>query len=241
VKLILVVILAVSSTAFAVWAPKISGNAVNELMNGFVAKSMVSEISKAQEQYLPEVKDMLQQLQSAQDAAVKAAQEEVAKQFSATLAKQKQDAYAQAEAAARKAIVSNPPKELTAAVQQAQAEVKKQFDAKVAAQKQAAYAQAETAAKQAIASNPPAELTAAIQQAQEAAKAAAKQQVDAQFAAQPRCAARKHSWLCNSAGCRAGSGSRCSQGSGSGSRGTTGCRSGARCGGCRVCEAAAYP
>ncbi|HOV50658.1 MAG TPA: ABC transporter ATP-binding protein [Candidatus Cryosericum sp.] len=184
VKLILVVILAVSSTAFAVWAPKISGNAVNELMNGFVAKSMVSEISKAQEQYLPEVKDMLQQLQSAQDAAVKAAQEEVAKQFSATLAKQKQDAYAQAEAAARKAIVSNPPKELTAAVQQAQAEVKKQFDAKVAAQKQAAYAQAETAAKQAIASNPPAELTAAIQQAQEAAKAAAKQQVDAQFAAQ---------------------------------------------------------
>ena len=184
VKLILVVILAVSSTAFAVWAPKISGNAVNELMNGFVAKSMVSEISKAQEQYLPEVKDMLQQLQSAQDAAVKAAQEEVAKQFSATLAKQKQDAYAQAEAAARKAIVSNPPKELTAAVQQAQAEVKKQFDAKVAAQKQAAYAQAETAAKQAIASNTPAELTAAIQQAQEAAKAAAKQQVDAQFAAQ---------------------------------------------------------
>ena len=184
VKLILVVILAVSSTAFAVWAPKISGNAVNELMNGFVAKSMVSEISKAQEQYLPEVKDMLQQLQSAQDAAVKAAQEEVAKQFSATLAKQKQDAYAQAEAAARTAITSNPPKELTAAIQQAQAEVKKQFDAKVAAQKQAAYTQAETAAKQALASNPPAELKAAIQQAQEAAKAAAKQQVDAQFAAQ---------------------------------------------------------
>lgn len=184
VKLILVVILAVGSTAFAVWAPKISGNAVNELMNGFVAKTMVSEISKAQEQYLPEVKDMLQQLQSAQDAAVKAAQEEVAKQFSATLAKQKQDAYAQAEAAARTAITSNPPKELTAAIQQAQAEVKKQFDAKVAAQKQAAYTQAETAAKQALASNPPAELKAAIQQAQEAAKAAAKQQVDAQFAAQ---------------------------------------------------------
>jgi len=106
-------------------------------MNGFVAKSMVSEISKAQEQYLPEVKDMLQQLQSAQDAAVKAAQEEVAKQFSATLAKQKQDAYAQAEAAARKAIMSNPPKELTSAIQQAEdaarAAAKQQIDAQFAA------------------------------------------------------------------------------------------------------------
>ena len=191
VKLILVVILAVSSTAFAVWAPKISGNAVNELMNGFVAKSMVSEISKAQEQYLPEVKDMLQQLQSAQDAAVKAAQEEVAKQFSATLAKQKQDAYAQAEAAARKAIVSNPPKELTAAVQQAQeaakAAAKQQVDAQFAAQAPgvplenipgyatalaAAQGQAADAAKAQV-------LSAAEQQAVAQAHAA----VDAQFAA----------------------------------------------------------
>ena len=191
VKLILVVILAVGSTAFAVWAPKISGNAVNELMNGFVAKTMVSEISKAQEQYLPEVKDMLQQLQSAQDAAVKAAQEEVAKQFSATLAKQKQDAYAQAEAAARKAIVSNPPKELTAAVQQAQeaakAAAKQQVDAQFAAQAPgvplenipgyatalaAAQGQAADAAKAQV-------LSAAEQQAVAQAHAA----VDAQFAA----------------------------------------------------------
>jgi len=191
VKLILVVILAIGSTAFAVWAPKISGNAINELMNGFVAKSMVSEISKAQEQLVPQMKDMLEQLQSAQDAAVKAARDEVAKQFSATLAKQKQDAYAQAAAAARKAITTNPPKELTAAIQQAQeaarAAARQQVDAQFAEQAPgvplesipgyatalaAAQAQAADAARTQV-------LTAAEQQAVAKAHAA----VDAQFAA----------------------------------------------------------
>ncbi|MHB8071205.1 MAG: ABC transporter ATP-binding protein [Candidatus Cryosericum sp.] len=69
-KLMIVFIVAIASTAFAVYGPKISGNAVNQLMNGFVAKSMVSGISKAQEQAVPEIQKGLQQLQSAQDAAV---------------------------------------------------------------------------------------------------------------------------------------------------------------------------
>ena len=182
-KLIVVMLLAIASTAFAVYAPKISGNAVNQLMNGFVAKSLVSGISKAQEQGVPQIKDVLQKLQSAQDAALPQAQAEVKKQFEATLAAQKQAAYAQAEAQATKMLTTNPPKELVAAEQQAQAEVKKQFDAKVAAQKQAAYAQAQAQATQTLTTNPPAELIAAEQQAEAAAAAAAKQQVDAQFAA----------------------------------------------------------
>ncbi len=69
-KLMIVFVLAIASTAFAVYGPKISGNAVNQLMNGFVAKSMVSGISKAQEQSVPQIQKGLQQLQSAQDAAV---------------------------------------------------------------------------------------------------------------------------------------------------------------------------
>lgn len=69
-RLMIVVVVAIASTAFAVYGPKISGNAVNQLMNGFVAKSMVSGISKAQEQAVPEIQKGLQQLQSAQDAAV---------------------------------------------------------------------------------------------------------------------------------------------------------------------------
>jgi len=68
-KLMVVFVLAIASTAFAVYAPKISGKAVNQLMNGFVAKSMVSEISKAQEQAVPQIQKLLQQMQSAPGAA----------------------------------------------------------------------------------------------------------------------------------------------------------------------------
>jgi ATP-binding cassette subfamily B multidrug efflux pump len=73
-KLMIVFVLAIASTAFAVYGPKISGNAVNQLMNGFVAKSMVSGISKAQEQAVPEIQKALQGMQAAQDAAVTQAQ-----------------------------------------------------------------------------------------------------------------------------------------------------------------------
>ena len=63
-KLMIVFALAIASTAFAVYGPKISGNAVNQLMNGFVAKSMVSGISKAQEQAVTQMRKVLQ-MQSA--------------------------------------------------------------------------------------------------------------------------------------------------------------------------------
>jgi ATP-binding cassette subfamily B protein len=182
-KLMIVFALAIASTAFAVYGPKISGNAVNQLMNGFVAKSMVSGISKAQEQSVPQIQKVLQGMQTAQDAAVTQAQAAVKKQFDATLATQKQQAYTQAEAQATKIITTNPPKELVAAEQQVQAAVTKQFDATLATQKQQAYTQAEAQATQTLTTNPPQELITAEQQAEAAAEAAAKQQVDAQFAA----------------------------------------------------------
>ncbi|MCX6063434.1 MAG: ABC transporter ATP-binding protein [Caldiserica bacterium] len=86
-KLMIVFALAIASTAFAVYGPKISGNAVNQLMNGFVAKSMVSGISKAQEQGVPQIQKVLQQMQRAEDAAVTqaqaAAKQGIDQQFSA--------------------------------------------------------------------------------------------------------------------------------------------------------------
>ncbi len=86
-KLMIVFALAIASTAFAVYGPKISGNAVNQLMNGFVAKSMVSGISKAQEQGVPQIQKVLQGMQTAQDAAVTqaqaAAKQGIDQQFSA--------------------------------------------------------------------------------------------------------------------------------------------------------------
>ena len=88
-KLMIVFVLAIASTAFAVYGPKISGNAVNQLMNGFIAKSMVSGISKAQEQGVPQIQKVLQQMQSAEDAAVTqaqaAAKQGIDQQFSAKL------------------------------------------------------------------------------------------------------------------------------------------------------------
>jgi len=87
VKLMVVMVLAITSTAFAVYAPKISGNAVNQLMNGFVARSLVNGISKAQEQAVPEIQKGLDQMQTAQKSAVQqalaVAKQQVDQQFAA--------------------------------------------------------------------------------------------------------------------------------------------------------------
>ncbi|MGB9694933.1 MAG: ABC transporter ATP-binding protein [Caldisericaceae bacterium] len=101
-KLSIVMILAIGSTAFAVYAPKISGNAVNEITNGFVAKSLVSGISKMQQQYIPKVQDMLQKMQAAEDAAAAQASEQVIKQLGNTPAAQ--EAAVKAAEAARAAV-----------------------------------------------------------------------------------------------------------------------------------------
>jgi len=191
-KLIIVIILAIGSTAFAVYAPKISGNAVNEITNGFVARSLVSGISKMQQQYIPQVQQLLQKLQSAQEQAISQAQAEVKKQFDAQITAQKQQAYAQAEAQATEELKKNPPADLIAAEQQAitaaqktaKQQVDQQFEAKfpgVPLESIPGYADALKAAQQQAAEQAKAQVDAtALAQAIDQAKAA----VDATFAKQ---------------------------------------------------------
>ena len=68
-KLISVFIFALVATAFTVWAPKISGNAMNQLTDGFIAKEVVSRISKAQEEAVAAIKPQLDKLDQAKAAA----------------------------------------------------------------------------------------------------------------------------------------------------------------------------
>ncbi len=81
VKLIIVFILAIASTVFAIFGPRISGNAVNEITNGFIAQNLVSNISKAQVTVVPQIGAMLDNLKNAEEAAGSAAKQAVLKQF----------------------------------------------------------------------------------------------------------------------------------------------------------------
>jgi hypothetical protein len=111
-KLILVIILAIVSTVFTVFGPKISGNAINEITNGYIAQKLVSGVSEAQEKALPQLKDMLNKFEEGESAAVKQTQAIVKEQFEKQISAMKNEAYAQAEAQVRKMFATNPPKEL---------------------------------------------------------------------------------------------------------------------------------
>ena len=164
VNLIIVFVFAVFSTAFTVLGPKITGNAMNQVTDGFVSKSIVDGIDKAQ----PELKQAVRQYDDAVQQAAKTADSKVEEAFSATMKSQKQQAYASAEKAADAAVgkqfnmqvAAQRQKAYASAVKAADSAVEKQFGGQVAAQKQTAYAEA-----------------------QKRAEAAAKQAVDQQFAA----------------------------------------------------------
>ena len=164
VNLSVVLVFALLSTAFTVLGPKITGNAMNQVTDGFISQSIVNGIDKAQ----PDLKTAVQAYDDAQQAAVKTADAKVEESFSSTLSAQKQKAY-------------------DAAVKAADAAVQKQFDAKVSAQKQQAYASAKQQAYAAVQKTFGAKVAAQKQQAYTSAKqqseAAAKQQVDQKFAA----------------------------------------------------------
>lgn len=183
-KLILVIILAIVSTVFTVFGPKISGNAINEITNGYIAQKLVSGVSEAQEKAVPQLKDMLNKLQEGESAAVTQAQAIVKEQFEKQISAMKNEAYAQAEAQVRKMFATNPPNELIDAQSKVEAEVRKQFEEKIQEMKELAYAQAEAQAVEQITKNPPQELIEAENKAIEQAKEEAKKQVDAQFQAQ---------------------------------------------------------
>ena len=61
-KLASVFLFALLSTAFTVLAPRISGNAINQLTDGFIAKQMVSQVTKAQDSVVPALKSKLSQI-----------------------------------------------------------------------------------------------------------------------------------------------------------------------------------
>ncbi|MDP4152512.1 MAG: ABC transporter transmembrane domain-containing protein [Bacillota bacterium] len=163
-SLTIVIIFAILSTTFTVLGPKILGNAMNQLTNGFIAKNIVNGLNDAQ----PKMQDALKAYNDAIDTAVKKADEAVESGVNSTVATQKQGAYDQA-------------------MKQADAIAVQKFNEAVAAQKQAAYSQAIKQAD-AVAVQKFNEATASLKQgayaqAKTQAEAAAKAQVDQKFMA----------------------------------------------------------
>ena len=111
VKLSLVFVFAVFATAFTVLAPRISGDAMNQLTDGFVAKRVVSQITEAQDEAGPAIQKQLDRM----DAA-------------------KAQAEAQAKAAAAAALAQRgaTQEQIAAAQQQAAAEADRAFEAQAA-------------------------------------------------------------------------------------------------------------
>ena len=151
VNLTIVVLFAVIATTFTVLGPKITGNAINELTEGYIAKSIVNGIEKAQ----PKLKDALDAYNDAIEDATKQADDAVSKGVGDAVSKQKEAAYAQAAGEANKivtekfneAVAAKKQDAYKTAVAQADAIAEQKFNEAVAAQKQAAYAQAKTAAE----------------------------------------------------------------------------------------------
>lgn len=108
-RLTVVVLFAVLGTAFMVIAPKISGQAINKLTDGFVAKSAVNQVSKIQTQSHDQIGKLLTAMQQAKTQAAAQAKAAVAAKFTAGLpagqqlpaAMQQQLSQAQAQAAAQ--------------------------------------------------------------------------------------------------------------------------------------------
>mgnify|MGYP001274343092 CR=1 FL=1 len=133
-SLIMVVIFAVIATSFTVLGPKIAGNAMNDITDGFVAKSVVDGLDKAQ----PALSDALDSYNKALKKARTRADDAVEKGAESSLKQQKETAYSEAE-------------------KKAEAAVEEQFSAALAEKKEAAYAQAETKAEAAAKSKVDAE------------------------------------------------------------------------------------
>lgn len=167
-KLTLVLIFAVLSTFFTIRGPKIMGDATNDLTNGFIAKSTVNSVSSMQEKMVPQLKQMFQKMDDAQNKAISEANAKIEQQISATVNSKKQQAYAEAK-------------------EKADAAVNEQFDATIVSKKQQAYSeasiQADDAAEQQFNAAVAQKKDQAYAEATSQAEAAAKAAVDKQFAA----------------------------------------------------------
>lgn len=171
INLVFVLIFAVLSTIFTIWSPKISGNAMNKLTNGFIAKTMVTQVSKAQKTLTDQIDKLNSTLTKTQNQVESKVRAEVKSKFDSKMQQALDSAVAQAQ-------------------QKAKAEVKKQFDLKIQAQKQQAESQAAAMAKaevlkkfQAMQSRQSSSQTAVSQQAGSAQAQAALQAAQDQAAA----------------------------------------------------------
>jgi ATP-binding cassette subfamily B multidrug efflux pump len=187
-KLAVVVCFAIASTVFTVKAPKIMGDATNQLTDGFIAKSTVNAVSQIQSKMVPSIKKMLDQLDQGERKALDQADAMVEKKFNEGVAAKKQEAYAQAEQKAdtiaeqkfNEAIQTKKQQAYLQAQQKADALAEQKFNEAVDQQKQQAYTLAVQQADAQFAGIPETpQLEQLKQQAEEQAKAA----VDAQFAA----------------------------------------------------------
>ena len=79
VNLVLVIILAVLSTAFTIGAPKIQAKAMNKMQDAFMAKFLVQQMSDVQHLIVDKVNLQMEQAKQAQIAAMKAQAEAKAK------------------------------------------------------------------------------------------------------------------------------------------------------------------
>ncbi len=186
-----VIAFAILGTVFTVLGPKITGNAINQLTDGLVAKAIVDSIDKAQ----PDLQTALKSYNDAVSSAVQQADTAVEKQFGDTVAQQKEQAYAaamaQADAAATQqfnaAVAQQKQQAYDAAVKQADAVATQKFNETVAQQKQQAYAtamaQADAAATQQFNVAAAQQKQQAYNQAKAQAEATAKAAVDEIYAA----------------------------------------------------------
>jgi len=61
INLIVVLIFAIASTTFTIYAPKVSSKAINSLQDSYMARMMIKNISEAQEKALEQLKQQMQQ------------------------------------------------------------------------------------------------------------------------------------------------------------------------------------
>lgn len=97
-KLAFVLFFALFSTVFTVLAPRISGNAINQLTDGFIAKRIVSEVTQAQDSLVPALTDRLNQIDSGRTQAEKQAKAAVRTAMESKGASQEQIAAAEKQA-----------------------------------------------------------------------------------------------------------------------------------------------
>ena len=188
-KLIVVFCLAAAATYFTVRAPKIVGDATNQLTDGFIAKSTVNSVEEIQKKVKPSVDDMLGELDAAEAKALRQADEAVEKEFAEQVNAKKQQAYASAAKAAdsaadekfREAVDAKKQQAYASAAKAADEAVAKKFSEAAAEKKQQAYLEAAKSADAAAETEFQKAADAKKQQAYASAKAAA----DAPFAGLP--------------------------------------------------------